>query len=163
MSAAQYKAHVERAAKVATLLARLGHGLAAARMAGTARALRADKALWAALPLAYRGPRGRTLLLHAAMCGNAARVRFLLERGAAVDQGNAWGCTPLMHASENGHLETVRALLERGGAAVNAVTKEGFTALMWAAEKATRAWRACWWRAAARLPAPPPGRTGRLP
>lgn len=53
-------------------------------------------------------------LLAAAGAGNMARVRALLEAGAAVDAADEDGMTPLMAASMAGSIEVVEHLLERG-------------------------------------------------
>src|SRR5215210_3501012 len=55
----------------------------------------------------------------AAGAGDEARVRALLEAGAAVDAPARYGQTPLFFAAQKGHLGVVRLLIERG-ANVNA-------------------------------------------
>ena len=41
---------------------------------------------------------------------------LLLERGAVVDQSDAWRSTPLFVASERGHANAVRLCVDRGAA-----------------------------------------------
>jgi len=53
---------------------------------------------------------GATALMFAALHGEAAQVRNLVQRGAQVNKTD-W--TPLHYAAANGHLETVRFLLEQ--------------------------------------------------
>lgn len=55
-----------------------------------------------------------TLLMLAALEGNTAVARLLLERGAAVDAVNDFGETALSLAAHKGHLPLVRMLLEHG-------------------------------------------------
>ena len=43
-------------------------------------------------------------------------MRFLVEVGAAIDQGNNNGSTPLWLAAQDGHLDIVRFLVEVGAA-----------------------------------------------
>jgi outer membrane protein assembly factor BamB len=50
----------------------------------------------------------------AAGAGDEARVRALLEAGAAVDAPARYGQTPLFFAAEKGHLGIARLLVERG-------------------------------------------------
>ena len=88
--AAKYKEHVEDVLKIATGLALSGYGEAVGRMTGMARDFRADVPLWA-VHKAYRGPRGRTRLMYAAVKGDLERVRFLVERGAAVEVASSKG------------------------------------------------------------------------
>jgi ankyrin repeat protein len=60
------------------------------------------------------GPYGRTALHTAALFGNQAAVKWLLEQGAnvnAAEQGAAQR-TPLHNAAFKGHVEVVRTLLE---------------------------------------------------
>ena len=133
--AAQVQGHTERVLQIATCMAMAGFGEAVARMAGMARAFYWDKVLWAVHKGHKGAQRGRTYLMYAAETGNLARLRFLLARGAAVDEGNKWGSTALVCASFTGHLEAVRCLVEHG-ADVNAAMKDdGFTALMWASQE----------------------------
>ncbi len=133
--AAAYETHVERVLLIALGLALSGYGEAVTAMTGMARAFRADVTLWN-VHKAYKGPAGgRTLLMHAARTGDVARARFLLERGAAIGEGNKKGSTALMCASDIGHLDCMRFLVEHGVAAVNAArTLDGMTALMFASQ-----------------------------
>ncbi len=67
-----------------------------------------------------------TSALHEAVeQGDLARVRELLESGAAVDARDADGQTPLMVASRDGHVEIARLLME-SGADVTATSSLGF-------------------------------------
>ena len=128
--AAARELHLERLLRVATCLAEGGYGAQVGQLAGAARAFYSDAQVWGA-QVHHKGARGRTHLMHAARMGSAARVQYLLDRGAAADAGDARGLTALMIASLNGHLETVRCLVERGGANVNtAISTSGYTALM---------------------------------
>ena len=126
---------LERLLRVATCLAMCGYGAQVAQLAGAARAFYSDAQVWGA-QVHHRGALGRMHLMHAAHMGSAARVQYLLDRGASADAVDVHGQTALMMACENGHLETVRCLVERGGANVNAArTADGFTALMSASVK----------------------------
>jgi hypothetical protein len=106
-SAEDYQEYVEDVLKIATGLALSGYGEAVGQITGMARAFRSDVPLWA-VHKAHRGPRGRTRLMYAAGKGTVERVRFLVERGAAVNEGDQLGNTALMAASQFGHLEAVR-------------------------------------------------------
>jgi len=61
-------------------------------------------------------------------------VRYLINKGAMIDNLSIHFKTPLMEASEKGHYD-IAALLVQKGANVNRQTKKGWSALMWAAEK----------------------------
>jgi ankyrin repeat protein len=68
----------------------------------------------------------------AAMTGNAAMIRLLLDAGADPNTGTPSGETALMTAARTGKVEAVTLLLDRG-ANVNAKEAEhAQTALMWA-------------------------------
>jgi hypothetical protein len=150
MSAKAYQEHVEDVLKIVTGLALSGYGAAVVQMTGMARAFRADVPLWA-VHKAHKGPRGRTRLMYAARKGDVERARFLLERGAAIDDLNKYGDPALVYACQKGHLDVVRFLVERGGAAVNAArTTVGTTALMMPALVAILRLHASWWSAGAR-------------
>jgi ankyrin repeat protein len=71
-------------------------------------------------------------LLIAARDGDAAQVRTLLARGAAVNHQDRSGTTPLIAASANGHEEIVQALVA-AKADANLKDASGRTALMAAA------------------------------
>jgi hypothetical protein len=75
---------------------------------------------------------GETPLMMAAMKGNVALCRVLIERGARVDRP---GWTPLHYAAAGGSLEALRLLLAEG-AAVDALAPNGRTPLMMAAQYA---------------------------
>jgi hypothetical protein len=53
---------------------------------------------------------GQTPLMHAAECGNARIVGFLLDQGAAIDQQS----TALILAARKGYWDIARKLLSRG-------------------------------------------------
>lgn len=53
-------------------------------------------------------------LIIAAEGGQLEGVRFLLDRGAAIDHPDRFGSTALTHAACNGHLKIIRLLLDRG-------------------------------------------------
>jgi ankyrin repeat protein len=128
--------HLERLLRVGTCLAMCGYGAQVGALAATARAFRTDAQLWGA-HARFRGPMGRTALMHTAYEGDLPRIWFLLERGADVEAMEAeFGDTALMLACSAGQSETVRLLVERGGANVNAArTTDGPTALMSASQK----------------------------
>jgi hypothetical protein len=67
-------------------------------------------------------------LFAAAIRGDAAAVKALLDAGAEVNAQTSSGTTALMVASQNGHRDVVQALLAKG-AKVNAQTSNGRTAL----------------------------------
>ncbi len=75
------------------------------------------------LPLATTG------LHRAALAGNLAETRFLLEQGYPADRRDRDGLTALCCAARNGHLDVMKMLLERG-ADVNARSREGHTPLL---------------------------------
>ena len=128
--------HLECLLRVGTCLAQNGYGAQVGLLAATARAFRADAQLWAA-QARYKGPAGRTALMHAAGTGDLARTTFLLQHGAdAGAQERKAGESPLHLACLNGCFATARALVERGGASVHAAqSSNGFTALMGAAQE----------------------------
>jgi ankyrin repeat protein len=65
----------------------------------------------------------------AAMTGNAAAIRDLLDRGNPIDARDRYGQTALMLAAHAGHLAAVGLLIE-GGAELNHTAKYGLSALM---------------------------------
>ena len=75
-----------------------------------------------------------TVMMGAALIGQTAALRALLDQGAEanVKDPNDW--TPLMETAFAGHVEAAQALLEHG-ADVNAADRIGWTALMEAASK----------------------------
>jgi ankyrin repeat protein len=90
---------------------------------------------------------GQTPFLRAALSGDIALMRFLLDHGADPNIGTRDGATPLMAAagvnwvvaqtysrSEKEYLEAARLCLERG-AGVNAANSQGFTAMHGAANR----------------------------
>ena len=72
-----------------------------------------------------------TLLMVAALGGQKAVVRMLLQRGASVNVRNSYGGTALMGAAGNGRTTIAQALLD---AKADASLRDtgGITALMWA-------------------------------
>ena len=72
---------------------------------------------------------GWTALYYASVYGHAAVVRHLIQQAANVFlKDELYGRSPLHQATIGKHLETVKALVE-GGVEVNAVAKDGVTAL----------------------------------
>lgn len=71
-------------------------------------------------------------LAYAAALGQVGVMAALLERGAAIEGGDAYGRTALMLAADNGQFEAVRWLLEHG-AHVDRADASGRTALQIAA------------------------------
>ncbi|KAN0023237.1 hypothetical protein ACTFIU_011404 [Dictyostelium citrinum] len=61
----------------------------------------------------------RTPLHHAAFCGSAACVNFLLDKKANANIKDSAGNTPLQWASSRGHLECIKLLVEKGGVDIN--------------------------------------------
>ena len=59
----------------------------------------------------------RTRLMYAAQAGNVARLRWLLARGARLEQKDWEGWTALHWACAAGRVDTARELLARGAAA----------------------------------------------
>ena len=81
-------------------------------LAGGRRDL-ADWLDWSGWPLPRR-PLQAEDLPAAAILGDSAAVRRLLDLGMAVDAPDAQGCTALLRAAGGGHRETLELLLERG-------------------------------------------------
>ena len=100
--------------------------------AGLCTATWRQEVLWNGLVHVRRGKNKRTHLRYAVQRGDAARVRWLLARGAPTEVvgGPGWfrDCTACMYASEKGFLEVVQELIA-AGANVNAATADGWTAL----------------------------------
>ena len=80
-----------------------------------------------------RGPGGSTMLMFAALYGDVAIMRDLLDRGAAVNMRNDAGATALMWAAAD--VDKTRLLIDRG-ADLHARSDDGRTALMIAAGRA---------------------------
>ncbi|CUA70079.1 Protein phosphatase 1 regulatory subunit 12B [Rhizoctonia solani] len=70
---------------------------------------------------------GMSALHQAALKGNEAFVRMLLDLGAFLDQADHQGNTPLHYASAWGHVQVVQLLIERG-CQFALRNNEGFTA-----------------------------------
>ena len=82
--------------------------------------------------LAGEAGEGHTALMCAALGGDTARVKALLDHGANVNAKDSEGHTALMFAVVNLHRDVVELLLEHG-ADVNARADDGATALLLAA------------------------------
>lgn len=78
-----------------------------------------------------------TALIVAARNGKYTTVRFLLEKGADVNAGNAWSTTALMIAAGKGLPKTTETLLEYKPN-ITATSRDGNTALHFAARNAGR-------------------------
>jgi ankyrin repeat protein len=74
---------------------------------------------------------GTTLLMAAAVGGQEAVLRMLLQRGASVNLRNPGGFTALMGAAANGRTTIAQALLD-AKADASLQDTNGKTALMWA-------------------------------
>lgn len=102
--------------------------------AGTCKALWLEEAVWKSVSRMRRGPLERTHLMYAAYQGDAARVKWLIARGAQVDETDAvtdaddGGSHTALHWTvmcpqwTEGHADVVRALIDEG-ADVNAKTR----------------------------------------
>jgi ankyrin repeat protein len=75
-----------------------------------------------------------TLLMAAAVVGQEAMVRMLLQRGASVDLQSSGGITALMHAAVANHTTTVQALLD-AKADASPQNANNYTALMLAEDQ----------------------------
>ena len=73
--------------------------------------------------------RSTTLLMAAAVGGQEATVRMLLQRGASVNLQDSFGGAALMHAALEGHTTAVQSLLD-AKAAASLQDINGNTALM---------------------------------
>jgi len=88
------------------------------------RAARGEEALWSVVGRVRHGPRGRTALMFGARCGDVARVRWLIARGAPVDaRAVASGMTALHFAAERGQATVASALLAAGASVAAANVK----------------------------------------
>ena len=74
------------------------------------------------------------VMMRAALIGDVAALREILNRGASANARDCAGRTPLMETAFSGHTDAVALLLERG-ADPDAVDNAGWTALMEAASK----------------------------
>ena len=101
--------------------------------AGLCSATWAEEAFWSGLVRVQMGQHKRTRLMFAAAHGDAARVAWLLARGAPRDARSDEGWTALRQASSKGHTDAVRTLLA-AGANANIMCIFGGTPLMEAAE-----------------------------
>jgi len=72
-------------------------------------------------------------LMIAAVTGDHASVKSLLDRGADANAKNKFGSTALMGAAAAGHMPIVQALLQKK-ADVNTTGQDGCTALIFAAK-----------------------------
>jgi len=70
-------------------------------------------------------------LVSAAKNGNLELVKFLLDRGADIEEKDGSEDTPLNEAARKGHIEIVRLLINRGARLVSP-NNNGKTALKWA-------------------------------
>jgi uncharacterized protein len=82
--------------------------------------------------LPTRGHYGDTPLHVAAIRGDVAMIRALLDAGAEINVNGELGYTPLHEAVEQGHAEAVRVLVERG-ASKDVLTEDGQSPLETAA------------------------------
>jgi ankyrin repeat protein len=64
--------------------------------------------------LDVKSANGSTPLMYASLSGHVGVVRWLLNKGAAINELSNEGMTPLYHACYKNHLPVVRLLLERG-------------------------------------------------
>ena len=72
---------------------------------------------------------------YASAYNNIAAVKYLIEKGAAVDKANAWGYQPLHLCVPKGYYSVAKLLVEKGGSSVvNAQNCYGATALHYAAD-----------------------------
>ena len=97
--------------------------------AGLCTATWSEEAFWSGLVrVAHPGRQKVTRLIYTAAHGDAARVSWLLARGAPRDAKDVNGYTALHWASNKGHTDAVRTLLA-AGANVDAATLGRFTPL----------------------------------
>ena len=77
---------------------------------------------------------GETALMQAAQTDEISMMKFLIQKGADVNKqefGNNW--TPLIWATYSGYPKAVKVLLDNG-AKVDLLSKESYTALVYAAK-----------------------------
>ena len=108
-----------------------GFGTDVVRFVNTTAAARKSAPHWAGL--ADVRLRGTALLTYAARRGDVARLRALLDSGAAVNERDACGCAALHYAADGGHDSSVRELLDRGADVSWATEGDARTALHLAA------------------------------
>jgi ankyrin repeat protein len=101
---------------------------------------RADKAMWQATPLtpellAFRDPKGKTLLHHSIEVSADELALRLIEAGAAIDVPAASGQTPLVYAAFLGRHEIMRVLLARKARPDGASDGKGYPPLIAAASR----------------------------
>ena len=101
---------------------------------GLCRATWAEEAFWSGLVRVQHGLEKRTRLMYAAAHGDAARVAWLLARGAPREAKNVDGWTALYWASIWGHADAVSVLLA-AGANIEAAHNFGDTPLFSAAQR----------------------------
>ena len=102
--------------------------------AGLCRATWAEEAFWSGIVRVRAGPGKRTRLMYAAAQGDAARVAWLLARGAPREAQDADGQTALHWACRNSHMTAMRALLA-AGADIDAAQESGRSPLWVAAHE----------------------------
>lgn len=79
-------------------------------------------------PIDAEGRAGSTALIRAAYQGNEKIVRYLLQKGAAINKGDIGGTTPLHVAARQGNLAIVKQLI-KAGASIDARDVDGWTPL----------------------------------
>lgn len=97
--------------------------------AGLCRSLWAEKQLWVGLVRVRRGRKMRTHMMYAAQIGHVDRVRWLLARGADIDQTDVAGWTALLHAASTGEESVIRYLMAKG-ANPHTLAADGSTPLL---------------------------------
>ena len=83
-----------------------------------------------------------TLLMAAAVGGQEAMVRMLLQRGVSVNLQDSLGFTALMCSARMGHTATVQVLLDAKADAL-LQSENGYRALMWAEHKSRPRQHSC--------------------
>lgn len=76
-----------------------------------------------------------TPLMKAALHGHLEIARHLLAAGAAVDAADQGGYTSLLLAASNNHADIISLLLDHGAMIDAQENTQGFTALIWAAQR----------------------------